>query len=67
MKIATPFKGSDAIGEPERIRVMKHLILEMCKIYEKTKTNPRLYSQLLFILLFNVPQNEIIYYQLLKQ
>ena len=66
MKIATPFKSSDAVGEPERQRVMRHLILEMCKIYDKAKMNPRLYSQLLFILLFNLPQNEIIYYQLLK-
>jgi hypothetical protein len=55
MKISTPYKKSDAFGEPERQRVMRHLILEMCKIYDKANTNPRLYSQLLYILLFNVP------------
>jgi hypothetical protein len=44
MKIATPYKSSDSIGEPERQRVMKHLILEVCKIYDKAKQNPRLYS-----------------------
>ncbi len=44
MKISTPYKSSDSIGEPERQRVMKHLILEVCKIYDKAKTNPRLYS-----------------------
>lgn len=36
MKIATPYKKSDSWGEPERLRVMKHLILELCKVYEKS-------------------------------
>ena len=42
--IATPYKKSDAYGENQRERVMKHLILELCKIYDKAATNPRLYS-----------------------
>lgn len=44
MKIATPYKKSDSWGEPERQRVMKHLILEFCKMYEKGGQNPKLYS-----------------------
>lgn len=40
---------------------MKHLLLELCKIYDRARTNPRLYSQLLWIVLFNVPQNEDVY------
>jgi hypothetical protein len=46
---------------------MKHLILELCKVYDKADNNPRLYSQLLYTLLFNVPQNEIVMYNLIKK
>lgn len=68
MKIATPYKKSDAYGEPERKRVMRHLILEICKVYECAHNrNPRLYSQLLYIVLFNIPQNELLQYSLIKQ
>ena len=66
MKIATPYKGSASFGEPERQRVMRHLILELCKIYDKAHTNPRLYSQLLYVVLFNIPQNEIMYDSLIR-
>lgn len=67
MKIATPYKVSSDIGAYEQQRVSKYLLLELCKIFEKAKTNPRLYSQLLYVILFNVPHNEQIYYTLLKQ
>lgn len=65
--ISTPYKKSDAFGEPDRMRVMRHLLLEYCKIYDRANTNPRLYSQLLYILHFNVPQNEIVYESLIKK
>lgn len=35
MKIATPFKKPEEYGEDIRQRVFRHLILELCKIYEK--------------------------------
>jgi len=45
MRIATPYKKLDEIqGAAELERVQKHLLLEVCKIYDKAKTNPRLYS-----------------------
>lgn len=67
MRIATPYKKLDEIqGADQLKRVTRHLMLEVCKIYEKAKTNPRLYTQLLYILLFNVPQNELIQYHLVK-
>lgn len=62
MKVAKPYENSDSIGAPEIMRVMKHLILEFCKMYEQKNENPKLYSQLLYTLLFNVPQNELMTY-----
>jgi hypothetical protein len=44
MKIATPYKAAHDIGEPDRQRVMKHLILEITKIYENHELNGKLYS-----------------------
>ena len=32
-KIATPYKKSDAWGEPQRMRTMKYLILKLTKTY----------------------------------
>jgi hypothetical protein len=42
-------------------------MLEVSKIFDKARTNPRLFTQLMFILLFNVPQNEEIMYRLIKK
>ena len=67
MRIATPYKKLDEIqGAAELLRVTKHLMLEVCKIYDKARTNPRLYTQLLYVLLFNVPQNEQVMYKLIN-
>jgi hypothetical protein len=44
MRLAKPWIKSYEIGENERDRVMKHLILEISKIWEKIGANARLYS-----------------------
>ena len=33
LQMALPYRRSDAIGEPERQRVMRYLILELCKYF----------------------------------
>lgn len=33
MQVALPYRKTDAIGEPERQRVMRFLLLELCKYY----------------------------------
>ena len=43
------------------------MMVEVCKIYEKAKTNSRLYSQLMFIHLFNVPVQEHVNWNLLNK
>lgn len=42
-------------------------MVEVCKIYDKAKTNSRLYSQLMFIHLFNIPVQENVNWKLLEQ
>ena len=68
LSIAAPYKKqSDVDGAETYNRVVKHLMIETCKIYAKANTNPRLYSQLLYILLFNVPKNEEVWWELVTQ
>ena len=68
MSTATPYKKLDAVAGADNLdRVTKHLMLEVSKIFDKALTNPRLFTQLMFILLFNVPQNEEIMYRLIKK
>lgn len=67
LQIVTPYKTSDKYGEGDRQRVMRVLMLETCKMYHRYKITPRLHSNLLFTLLFNVPQNEIMTAMCLKK
>lgn len=40
-------------------------MVEVCKIYDKARTNSRLFSQLMFIHLFNIPVQEKVNWHLL--
>lgn len=55
LKMTAPYKPSYKRGEPERQRVIRYLILTTCKMFAKWGKQPRLHSNLLFALLFNVP------------
>jgi len=67
LQIAAPYEKLEKYGADLQNRVTKHLMVEVCKIYEKAKTNSRLYSQLMFIHLFNIPVQEHVNWNLLNK
>ena len=44
LRIEAPYTPGDKYDGELQGRVTKHLMVEVCKIYEKAKTNSRLYS-----------------------
>lgn len=55
LMISTPYKASSKFGEIERRRVLNVLLLQTCKRFKAVNIESRLYSNLLFTLLFNIP------------
>ena len=63
--LAAPYEKCDKYDAFLLRRVTRYLMLQVCIIYEKKGVNTRLYSQLMFIHLFNIPVQESVNWNLL--
>ena len=57
IKLSDPKMRDQTVGEPERQKLLRFYLLEYTKRQTKQK---RLHQHLLYAMLFNLPQNELI-------